>query len=279
MLKRLKRKEIKQLDEQTLILKEKMDTLSSGYQPLKVETMNLKRELATQKAKNFKMGYKKLQERLNYVLSYFQDYEQNIIDANKAIEEKELDSIIDAIEAFDEFIEELSEIELELKDIKGEITLITAHDKKSSKSAVLEFKEFGDMIGDAVRRAFNKDDSSNPKSKTSKLLKILPFLEDAEKKEIVDQILSDSEYFSDVKLAVIVPFLDQADVDKIFIHEIKKNSKQLQSLVPFVSEELLTEIVDQYLAGEITLNMDILYPFLKMEDIKRVFFFELKQEN
>lgn len=281
MLKRLKRKEVKAMNEQLNELKESIETLKEGACPLKEKTIALKQGLETEKALNFRLGYNKLQERLNYVLSYFQDYDQNILNAEKHIEAvketKSDEDVSELINDFDTYIQELEEIQIELDDIEKELNKSTA--KKSSKSSVLEFKEFGDMIGDAFKKAFVKDDSHNPNSKTSRLLKILPFLDEAEKSEIVEQILSDSDYFENVKLAPILPFLNQKDCDRIFLHEVEKDSKQLASIVPFVSQELLSEIVNKYINEEIDINMDMLYPFLTMADIKRLFFFELNQEN
>ncbi len=282
MLKRLKRKEVKALNEEIEVLKEKISRLEEGFLPLKEKTINLKRELETKNAKSFRMGYKQLKERLDYVMSYFQDYEKNISDARKLTEEKDklrenVDLILKTTKNFDEYILELDEIILELKEI--DIELKEMFNQKQDKSSILDFKEFGDMISDAFRKVFNKDDSSNPNSRTNKLLKILPFLSKEEKKEIVKEILSDSEYFEGIKLVVIMPFLDDEDCDKIFMHQVKKDSKDIQSLLPFVSEELLEELVDKYVNGEIEMNMDMLYPFLKVEEIKKIFFYELKQEN
>lgn len=282
MLKRLKRKEVKALNEELEVLKEKINHLEEGFLPLKERTIALKKELETKNAKSSRMGYKQIKERLDYVMSYFQDYERNISDVRKLIQEKDklkenVDLILKTTTNFDEYILELDEIGLELKEIDEEIKEM--FNKKENKSSILDFKEFGDMIGDAFKKVFNKDDSNNPHSKTSKLLKILPFLSKEEKKEIVKEILSDSEYFEGIKLVVIMPFLDEEDCDKIFMHQVKKDSKDIQSLLPFVSEELLEELVDKYVNGEIEMNMDMLYPFLKVEEIKKIFFYELKQEN
>ncbi|MGI6360538.1 MAG: hypothetical protein ACOX02_05845 [Acholeplasmatales bacterium] len=282
MLKRLKRKEVKALNEELEVLKEKVDRLERGFLPLKEKTINLKRELETKNAKSFLMNYKQLKERLNYVMSYFQDYEKNISDARKLIQEKDklrenVELIHKTTSNFDEYILELDEIVSELKEIDGEIKETV--NKKENKSSILDFKEFGDMIGGAFRKVLNKDDSSNPNSRTNKLLKILPFLDEEEKMEIVKEILSDSEYFEGIKLVVIMPFLEEEDCDKIFMHQVKKDNKDLQSLLPFVSESLLEELVDKYINGEIEMNMDMLYPFLKVEEIKKIFFYELKQEN
>ncbi|NMA06021.1 MAG: hypothetical protein GX931_06615 [Acholeplasmataceae bacterium] len=280
MLKRLKRKEAKTFNEEMEILKEKINNLEEGFLPLKERTLDFKKELETKNAQSPRIGYKQLKERLDYVMSYFQDYEQNIENARKLIQEKNksrenTDLIVETTTNFDEYILELNEIALELKEI--EIEMQEIFDKKEKKSPVLDFKEFGDMIGDAFKKVFNKDDSSNPNSKTNKLLKILPFLDKEEKKEIVKEILSDSEYFEGIKLVVIMPFLDEEDCDKIFMHQVKKDDKNLQSLLPFVSEGLLEELVNKYINGEIDMNMDMLYPFLKVEDIKKIFFYELKR--
>lgn len=287
MLNRLRKKEAETSPNYVSLLNERIKGLKEGIEPLKGKTIALKRTIETEQAKIPKINFSRIHERLNYVLSYFQDYEQNIQKAEGFVAEvqeqagfkKKKNENIEILEEmclnFDMYLKELPEIKEELKDIELNIKLLTKPEEKKSKATILEFKEFGEMI----KKAFNKDDSSNSSSKTNKLLKILPFLEEEELKQMVNSILEDNEYFKDIKLAVIFPFLEEEDCDKLFRNELKKGSKQIQSLIPFVSETLLSEVVDDYLNGKVQIDMDIFYPFLKMEDIKKIFFNELKKEE
>ena len=46
----------------------------------------------------------------------------------------------------------------------------------------------------------------------------------------------------------------------------------IASLAPFVSSETLDKLVDEYIAGKVQVdNIDVLYPFLSKESIKKVF--------
>ena len=58
------------------------------------------------------------------------------------------------------------------------------------------------------------------------------------------------------------------------------NQGELSSIVPFVSQKVLSSLVDEYIKGNVSkVNMNAIYPFLSQEDIKRIFFYELKQGN
>ena len=96
--------------------------------------------------------------------------------------------------------------------------------------------------------------------------------------EIVDKILSDDPDFKDVDVVAIMPFLEDEDCDKIFIKKIQEDDEIALELVNFVSEECLSLLVDAYIEGKYpNLNVDKLYPFLDGEDVKKLFYFELRK--
>ncbi len=115
------------------------------------------------------------------------------------------------------------------------------------------------------------------KSKNSgKLMQIIPFLDDDDVHEIMEDILSDPDKYDGLNLCAIMPFLSESDCNALFMRIAldtnKKYEYSLSSLAPFVSEKCLSKLVDKYVAGELEdVNMDQLYPFLSSKDVKRLF--------
>lgn len=74
---------------------------------------------------------------------------------------------------------------------------------------------------------------------------------------------------------MIFPFLDKKDCDKLFMQfviEGKDCKYPIVALAPFVSQECLSKLVDEYLNGKYQdVEMSTLYPFLDKKDVKRVF--------
>lgn len=124
--------------------------------------------------------------------------------------------------------------------------------------------------------AFNesfKDGSLNPKSKCSKLLRALPFMDDDEIHDLVENILNGDESVKDINIASILPFVSDEDADALFLKTLKDGNRKIkpENIAPFVSDECLSKVVDLYLQGKFPdLNVDALYPFLSSKDIKRI---------
>lgn len=107
-------------------------------------------------------------------------------------------------------------------------------------------------------------------------MQILPFLDDEDVHEIVEDILSDPTKYDGLNLSCVMPFLDENDCDALFLKIAldadKKYEHSLVSLAPFVSEECLSKLVDKFVSGELQdVDMDGLYPFLSSKDVKRLF--------
>ncbi len=123
------------------------------------------------------------------------------------------------------------------------------------------------------------------KSKNSvKLMQIIPFLDDDDIHEIVEDILNNPDKYDGLNLCAIMPFLSESDCNALFMRialdESKKHGCSLASLAPFVSEECLSKLVDKYIAGELEdVNMDQLYPFLSSKDVKRLFKYIVSQNR
>jgi hypothetical protein len=109
---------------------------------------------------------------------------------------------------------------------------------------------------------------------TAKLLRILPFMDEADIHEVIDKYLHDDPSFAKLNLTALMPFLSKEDCDAVFTKVLvtKELWHFIVSLAPFVSDEALSKLVDRYLEGEFPdLNLDNLYPFLNSKDIKRLF--------
>ena len=61
---------------------------------------------------------------------------------------------------------------------------------------------------------------------------------------------------------------------------MKKEGEINIEMANFVSEDCLSILVDEYINGKFSnLDIDKLYPFLDGEDVKKLFYFELKKKN
>ena len=176
-------------------------------------------------------------------------------------------------------------VEGEVKDGKKKTSQF---DRKVFEEGIKDLENAFDTIGDSLTKGFNKakvwiTDNINKTKRnnvTNKLVKILPFMDEEDVHEVVDKILDDDPDFKDVDVSAIMPFLEEEDCDKIFIKKVQDDDDIALELINFVSEECLTLLVDAYIAGKYPkLNVDRLYPFLDGDDVKKLFYFELKKSK
>ncbi len=119
---------------------------------------------------------------------------------------------------------------------------------------------------------------------SSRLMQIIPFLDDDDVREIVEDILNDPEKYDGLDLCAIMPFLSESDCNALFLKialdPSKKYKHSLAALAPFVSEECLSKLVDKYIANELDdVNMNQFYPFLSSKDVKRLFKYIVSQNK
>ena len=123
--------------------------------------------------------------------------------------------------------------------------------------------------------------SKKEKTKSQKIISMLPFMDKEDLHELVNDILNGSEENKDIPLQAIFPFLSEEDCNSLFLKSIEDPNSNIKicSLAPFVSEEALSSFVDKYIEGEYQdVNIDILYPFLKSSDIKKLFKYVVNKE-
>ena len=128
-----------------------------------------------------------------------------------------------------------------------------------------------------------EDDDDDDEDEADRIISLLPFLKDDEIHSMVESMLNDDKGFKDLPLVEMMPFLSDEDCDALFTKAISGENSDyfdLVALVPFVSENCLTKLVDNYIEGKYPdLEIDDLYPFMSSEDVKRIFEFFLAKRK
>lgn len=106
-----------------------------------------------------------------------------------------------------------------------------------------------------------------------KIIKMLPFLDEAEKKELVDAIINDELEDGSVSPAMLIPFLSGEDTDRLFHAALEgKISTNPTMFLPFLEEEQMSKLVQEIKDGVITtLSLEDLMPFLGENEIHELF--------
>jgi hypothetical protein len=156
-------------------------------------------------------------------------------------------------------------------------------DNSPNQSFSFDFSKLANL-GKKTNRIFRGNQNTlNPKNQ--RLMGVLPFMDDEDIAEIVNEIINHSEEYKDLPLVAIMPFLSSEDADRLFmefvVNKTVHEDTQLISLAPFVSETCLDKFVDEYVNGKYQqVDMDALYPFMGSKTIKKLFKYVLnKKEN
>lgn len=105
----------------------------------------------------------------------------------------------------------------------------------------------------------------------TKIIKMLPFLGEEELNELAEEILkSENGEVEGLKLHHVAPFLSKSKTDELFLKTVSEG-KMNHKLLPFVSDECLDTLTDKIIREEVSLNVDLLYPFLPKESIRKLF--------
>lgn len=99
------------------------------------------------------------------------------------------------------------------------------------------------------------------------ILSLLPFLDEEGIRALV-RAAKKGEI--DLPFVELLPFMEEEDVDGLLLSAIEKKENYIE-LIPFASDRVLHRIVDEYISGELDVDMDQFYPFLDDEDIRKVF--------
>lgn len=182
-------------------------------------------------------------------------------------EEDEYDEALDEEEEKEEAKEDLNDVINNIKDI---------FKSKEVESALNSASEI-------LNSVFSFSSSSKKeKTKSDKIISMLPFMDKEDIHELVQEILNGSEEYKDISLSSIFPFLSKEDCDALFLKALEDQNDKINicSLAPFVSEEALSSFVDKYIEGQYQdVNINVLYPFLKSSDIKKLFKYVVNQKD
>ena len=200
-------------------------------------------------------------------------------------DEDEKDKFEDLVEQIEELKEESDESDEKDDERKSDDEKSISWDdvKSALKKAGRIAKKGVQAVDISLGNLFSGVNCGKSKN-SSKLMQIIPFLDDDDVHEIVEDILSDPDKYDGLNLCAIMPFLSESDCNALFMRIAldtnKKYEYSLASLAPFVSEECLSKLVDKYIAGELEdVNMDQLYPFLSSKDVKRLFKYIVSQNK
>ena len=193
----------------------------------------------------------------------------------------------DEKEEFYDKMEELDDEEEELEDELDEdedSPFEKTNWQKISEKAQKLSEEIGKKVSAFTERVINRDafNIKNYNAKTKRLVELLPFMEDQDIHELIQEMLEDKDSFKDIDIRAIFPFLTEDDCDAIFMRVLEGGNYdiKLKEIAPFVSEECLTKVVDLYIEGKFdSKEIEKIYPFLSSEDIKRVFRHMMKNES
>lgn len=106
-----------------------------------------------------------------------------------------------------------------------------------------------------------------------KLIHMLPFLEDEEKKELVDSILNNEIDKEKLCTVTLLPFIEAEEVNRLFKAALeKKIDVNPASFLPFVKDSTINELIERINAGEdVGISVDTLIPFLESDQVKSIF--------
>lgn len=141
-------------------------------------------------------------------------------------------------------------------------------------------KEANRTINEAMGSVSGRNNKAHNR-KTDKLLKMMPFMDDDDIHEIMEHVLNKDEGFEDIDLNVLLPFIDDDDIDLLFMRYVKDGMvDEVTKTIPFVSDDCLSDLVGEYVKGKYQdLDMDSMYPYLDEDDIKKLFYYEMKKNN
>ena len=111
------------------------------------------------------------------------------------------------------------------------------------------------------------------------LKKMLPFLGTEEIDLIAKKVLeSEAEEWKGFRINDLFPFMSTAVIDKMFLETVDAG-KDYGRFLPFISNRVMHEIVEDVIIGKREMNLDAMYPFLSNEDMKKVFYYYLDKEE
>ncbi len=101
------------------------------------------------------------------------------------------------------------------------------------------------------------------------LKKLIPFLKRDELLDLLEKVLSSEDLvYQDIRIRNILPFLDEDDLDQLFVNLLKEN-KDIAEFLPFVSKQTIKNIIELYCFDKLEYKVDInkFIPYIDEESI------------
>ena len=176
----------------------------------------------------------------------------------------------DIADLYDDCLDELDEIYSKYKDESNE----SKKGKKNDHIFSFNFKDWN------FSKKTNLDENLDF-GETKKIITLLPFMSKSDIDDCIDKILNNDESMKNINTCVFLPFASLEKINDIFDAAISGNERiKLSTVIPFVSQEKLSEFVDEYVEGKHqNVNVNILYPFLKSSDVKRIFSYIIEKDK
>ncbi len=105
---------------------------------------------------------------------------------------------------------------------------------------------------------------------------LYPFMEEDCLQEIYK--MAQSGELKDINISSLYPFIDDDYLDEIFLKQVKEG-KDYVEMAPFVSEECLHKIAEDYVNGDTIIDINCLYPFMDSDDIKMIFKHAMEKDD
>jgi hypothetical protein len=106
----------------------------------------------------------------------------------------------------------------------------------------------------------------------------LPFMDEDDIEKIAGKIIQEGGTYKEISIDSLLPFLDESLVDRELLRRAKAGLP-FENLLPFADESVLSQAVDDYIAGKGDgLSMDAIYPYLDDDDIRKLFRYEMDKK-
>ena len=142
------------------------------------------------------------------------------ISFDDALKEEKSVLVFSSEEEEEEYDEALEEEEEEKEEVKEDL-----HDVFNNIKNIFNSKEVEETLNstsDILNNVFSfSSNSKKEKTKSQKIISMLPFMDKEDLHELVNDILNGSEEYKDIPLQAIFPFLSKEDCDSLFLKSIE----------------------------------------------------------
>ena len=105
------------------------------------------------------------------------------------------------------------------------------------------------------------------------LKKLIPFLNRKELIDLLNKVLASKDLiYQEIKMKNILPFLEEEDIDQLFVNLLKDN-RDITEFLPFVGKQTLKNIIELYCFDKLNYTIDInkFIPYIDEESISLLY--------